>query len=242
MPFLKVNGQWLMVNRQGPAHNRIVLRSRKSIYYSQFTIHRFGYSLIELLIVIAIFGITISLVTASYLTFERNQRFKNAALQLKSDIRYAQNLAVTGEKGADSEPICPKDTAHALGGWYLRLTQPNATSYELSGMCLTKDASGNITGQSIFGTKTLILPRGVRVSGISSGPSTSIFFQPLGQDAIFTTTTPSSVSPSTFFNADGTWRASTSSAPLTITLNSTSASGTYNVIVQSTGEVNETKL
>jgi prepilin-type N-terminal cleavage/methylation domain-containing protein len=228
-----VNSKQLTVNRQ----NKTVHRLLSTVYHQ-------GYSLIELLVVIAIFGITISLVTAAYLTFERNQRFKNAALQLKNDVRYAQNQALSGVMGADSGAICPKDATHVLGGWYVTLSLTSPTTYKLSGLCLTIDAtSGDITSQTVFGTKNLNFPKGINVSGISSGTDTSIFFQPLSQNAIFTTSTPGNSTPSTFFNADGTWRANSVSAPLTISLNSSSAAlGTYNVVVQSTGEVNENKL
>ena len=211
-------------------------RPARVIRDCRFTINdkRLGYSLIELLVVIAIFGITISLVTASYLTFERNQRFKNAALQLKNDIRYAQNQALTGVMGVDVNDLCPEATRE-LGGWYLSLTT-GLSAYQLNGVCLQKDANGNIVSQTIFGAKTINFPKGVKVSAISGGAS-NILFQPLGKDVTFHT---SGTPP--FFNADGTLRSQVSiGLPLTISLDSSSASGTYNVVVQSTGEVNENK-
>jgi len=202
-----------------------------------------GYSLIELLVVIAIFGITISLVTASYLTFERNQRFKNAAFQLKNDIRYAQNQALTGVKGADTGAVCPRTTTSVLGGWYISMTLPLSTSYQLSGVCLTVDAAtGGITAQTTFGSKTINLPRGVRICTISTNQNTNILFQalPTGANATFFN---GNATPPFYNQASGNLVGQIGAGSvLTISLNSVSSSGTYNVVVQPTGEVNETKI
>src|SRR3990167_10709224 len=69
-----------------------------------------GFTLIELLIVISIFGLTASLITASYLTFERNQRLKAAAQKIKTDVRFTQNKALTGDKGLGSDPCVTPNT------------------------------------------------------------------------------------------------------------------------------------
>ncbi len=202
----------------------------------EFRTSKFGYSLIELLIVIAIFGITISLVTASYLTFERNQRFKNAALQLKNDIRYAQNQALSGMKGAGVGDFCALDKT--LGGWYISLVV-GASSYQMRGVCYSFDAdTGQISGETPFGIKTINLPRGVLICGLSTGLPTNILFQPLGSDALFYS---ASSTPPFFDVTTDAIKPSLGSTDLTISLNSALASGTYNVIVQKTGEVNENK-
>src|SRR3990167_2041470 len=98
--------------------------SRSSILYQVFFIKEFvekntrylilntryrksrGFTLIELLVVITLFAITSTLITASYTTFERNQRIRNAAQTLKNDLRLVQNKALAGDKGANSE--CPQ--------------------------------------------------------------------------------------------------------------------------------------
>ena len=77
----------------------------RTINYQQLTINRKskGFTLIELLVVITLFAITSTLITASYLTFEKNQRIKSAAQTLKNDLRFAQNKALAGDKGANRE-------------------------------------------------------------------------------------------------------------------------------------------
>lgn len=215
--------------------NRLTLNAKR-IISSQRLGGRGGYSLIELLIVIAIFGITISLVTASYLTFERNQRFKNAALQLKNDIRYAQNQALSGMKGAGVGDFC--DTDKTLGGWYVYLAV-GATSYEMRGVCFTEDSdTGEISNESTFGLKTIGLPRGVQICGLSTGLPTNVLFQPLGNDALFYN---ANSTPLFFDTVTDTIKPSLGDNELTVSLNSALASGTYNVVVQKTGEVNENK-
>src|SRR3990167_7502376 len=61
-----------------------------------------GFTLIELLIVITLFAITSSLITASYITFEKNQRIRNAAQTLKNDLRFTQNKSLAGDKGVSN--------------------------------------------------------------------------------------------------------------------------------------------
>src|SRR3989338_10011742 len=92
---------------------------RKSNF--QFSIKK-GFTFIELLVVITIFGLTASLVTASYLTFERNQRLKNAALTLKNELRLIQNRALSGDKAPPSDPESCYSKEGILVGWYLKIS------------------------------------------------------------------------------------------------------------------------
>src|SRR3990167_10534720 len=100
---------------------------------------RKGFGLIEFMIVITVFGIATAVITASFLTFERNQRLKSAASMLKNDIRLVQNKALSGDKGVDDgDPthFCQQDATHILGGWYVNAAKA-ASSYSLAGVCLT---------------------------------------------------------------------------------------------------------
>lgn len=211
------------------------VKSPKSKVRSYF----FGYSLIELLIVISIFGITVSLVTASYLTFERNQRFKNAALQIKSDIRYAQNKAVAGDKSLSG---CLASSTTLLG-WYVNIVK-DASSYSLYSDC--RDATGTEVVAQLNG-KSLTLPVGVTICSVQVGSAErtniNVLFQPLTAAGTFHTGSPTTPA---FFNADGvTFKAQLSGSAEIYLKNASSAcfdSGTYKVVVQPNGEVNEVKL
>ena len=103
-----------------------IVRRKKTTHYPPPTTYykvKHGFTLIELLVVITLFGIVSTLITASYTTFERNQRIRNATQTLKNDLRLVQNKALAGDKGANSE--CP--VASTLVGWYVffNITEPN---------------------------------------------------------------------------------------------------------------------
>ncbi len=200
----------------------------------KYQVFRKGFSLIEILIVIAIFGLTVSLVTASFLTFERNQRLRNAALQLKSDLRQAQNKALSGDKGSGSS-VCPASST--LGGWCMQISTDaggdNNTKNTMSGDCRTGAAD------SAFGSRTILLPQGITVSATSLGVGgVNILFQPLASGVSYHN---AALTPP-FFNASGNLLNQIGSGnTLTITLTSATGSGTYQVVILPSGEVNDSK-
>ncbi len=197
-----------------------------------------GYSLIELLIVISIFGITVSLVTASYLTFERNQRFKNAALQLKSDIRYAQNKSSAGDKSLAG---CI-DSSRTLLGWYVNVVR-DASSYGIYSDC--RDATGTEFTDQLNG-KSLPLPTGVTICSVTAAgaekTALNLFFQPLSATSLFFLVSL----PTPGFYSGTLLKVPQENGPVQIYLmNSTTlckSVGTYKVVIQSNGKVNEVKL
>lgn len=204
------------------------------ILRSGFRNLKLGYSLIELLVVISVFGITITLVTASYLTFERNQRFKNAALQLKSDTRFVQNKALASDK---SSTKCAT-AGYTLVGWYMTVAV-GSTTYTFNSDC--KNGAGAEDPDSPA-FRTVSLPKGMSICGLSSGVSANIFFQPLSRGV----TIHSSATPP-FLDSNGNLRNQISvGSPFTISLTnsgiSCNAGGTYQVVILPTGEVSEDKL
>ncbi|MEX2028331.1 MAG: GspH/FimT family pseudopilin, partial [Candidatus Curtissbacteria bacterium] len=193
-----------------------------------------GFSLIELLIVVAIFGLTVSLVTAAFVTFERNQKLRNGAQQLKSDLRQAQNNALSGNKGSGSA-VCPGTST--LGGWYLQISTDSTNGengkYTLSGDCRTG------TDDSSFATRTIFLPNGVSISSTSLGAVSDIgiLFRPL----ISGVTYHNAALVPPFFDADGNLLNEVGAgSALTITLTSATG-GTYQVAISPSGEINEVK-
>lgn len=227
------------------------------VHGSRFTVHRFkktinhklltinrparAFTLVELLIVITLFGLTAAAVVAAYLSFERNQRLKNGALALKNDIRFVQNKALSGDKVADvAVPNgCPTTGASAstLVGWYIKMqtVAGSNTSYRMAGDCLTGSTEAD------FGIITRNLPRGVKISRITYSSidytGVNVLFRPLLSGA-------TSHSPTLdFVDSSGNLQnLLPGSGDLTVELEAVQIGGRYQVIIRSTGEVSERKI
>ena len=159
------------------------LDGKRLVANRKFTIHFWrGFTLIEMLVVITLFGIVSTLVTASYITFERNQRIRNATQTLKNDLRFVQNKALAGGKGANSE-CSINDT---LAGWYVTFNITVSTSsYTYAGVCRDEfDAETPFPSP----TKTVTFPSGVTLNSVKLGVDTlnsgdiTILFKPLVTD------------------------------------------------------------
>lgn len=221
-------------------HCYIVKLIKPDKQFSYLTIKQFnnGFTLIELLIVISLFVLVSVVITASYLSFERSERLAAATQMLKSDIRYAQSRAISGDKGSGAQ-VCV--AASTLVGWYVRVTPvaPGSTSYSIRGVCLTG------TTEADFGIKTVSFPKGVSISGISyQGLSfalaeTAILFRPISSNV----TVHYARTPPNFLMGDAAsniWdEVSSTKGDLTITLSISGSSTTKRVMVKSSGEVNE---
>jgi len=205
----------------------------RTINYRQLTSNRSskGFTLIELLIVIVLFGITSTLITASYLTFEKNQRIKNAAQTLKNDLRFAQNKALAGDKGANSE--CPQ--ASTLVGWYVKFDTTQTSTYTYAGVCNT----GGVN--SPFNPKTVTFPSGVTlynsidIGGIAySGNVVKVLFKPLSTGiSLHDDSNPPFNSASVILQTGN----------LVVKLkDQQSASPKYQITIQTSGEISETKI
>lgn len=195
----------------------------------------YGFSLIELIIVISLFAITTILVTISYISFEGNQRLKNAALQIKSDLRQAQINAQSGDKGAGD---CSAE--NSLAGWYMKASVSDSY-YTIALDCLS-----GVSDENPFSLTTYNLPEGVTISNINNGadvPYASIFYKPLDYGASFhdssATTNPPVGSNIDFFSETGSLQYLLGGTELVITLSSTD--GTYKVKINSSGQVSESK-
>jgi len=105
-----------------------------------------GFTLIELLVVIAITIIIFGLSIASYTSFNRKERLQQAALNFKSDLRYAQTRAISAEK--------PSSGCTTFLG--MRITFTDDT-YTIQHEC-TEGAVGT--------AETVTLPRGITFSSV----------------------------------------------------------------------------
>lgn len=136
-----------------------------------------GFTLIEMLVGISLFGIFFGLGLTQYNRFNRRQTLLEAARELKSHLRFAQQKAVAGEMDCDSTECGGLDgtcgTADpgekSLAGWHFRLNGTNA--YEILGECCDSNFPPNCEE---FSEKSISLSRDQMTIGGSD-----ILFYPL---------------------------------------------------------------
>jgi len=138
----------------------------------------------------SILGITISLVSAAFLSFERRERVKTAAFDLKSNLRLAQNKALAGDKGLPNGSNC--STSQTLVGWYMSFDSTTPNQYEIWLSC-----QNNPGMEDAFLFNTIILPDEVNIVELRYHGKNAIIdatplwtfnhiilvlFQPIGRD------------------------------------------------------------
>ncbi len=127
-----------------------------------------GFTLIEMLVSIAILALLSTVIIANYRAGQRQVNVQNAANQLASDLRVAQNYTLSGKENASGN--------FPTGGWGVHLVNGNA-SY-----ILFADNNGNYTYDAGEEFKTLNLPNKTQISAIQiNGSDTSpldIVFEP----------------------------------------------------------------
>jgi len=121
-----------------------------------------GFTLIELLVAVSVMGIVFSVGVAQYQEFNRRQIVLQAAQDLKSDLRLAQDKALAGEKPSGCE---------TLEGYRLSFTSEK--NYKIEAVCSggvtsevkSVDLSGNVTGPSGEWVLFKVLAQGVENPG-----------------------------------------------------------------------------
>lgn len=93
--------------------------------------HSSAFTLIELLIVIAIIGVLSAISIPSFSTFTNNQRLSQAAKQVKNDLRSAQNRALSGVGG-----MAWGVNVSAGGTFYKLFKCPTTVAYTLTNCSL----------------------------------------------------------------------------------------------------------
>lgn len=114
-----------------------------------------GFTLIEIIIGLAIISLLFLVGFASYQEFARRQALNTAYGQVKSSLELAQQLALSGEKPDD----CTR--AGKILSSYKVSFYSDRDSYEIHAVCRTTSAP--FTDTEIL-KKTIQLPPGVRVS------------------------------------------------------------------------------
>ncbi len=253
MAAQRVHGLWSVVHGLEKTINCQLLTRIKSKSTISFQPHS-GFSLIELMVVIVLFAITTIAVTTSYISFQGREIVKSAALQLKSDLRQAQNSAQIGDKvsndnssgaGCASYDVSTKTvSSYSLGGWYLSITN-GGTSYTINGVCLNTATYA----ETIFGTDYANFPNGVTISSITCGPtggslttlgatdSLNVLFRPLSNNVSFFQN-----SNNFYDNTTGVLNVGcfTGNGEAVITVHS--SDGDFEVHINQAGEINEKKI
>lgn len=114
------------------------------VYNGRISHH--GYTLFELIIAVGIITIIFSFAIAGYNTFNKRERLRQAALTLKSNLRFAQTKAFSAEK--------PSAGCDTFSGMQVTFT---LTQYSIDHLCtngvagesLTVDLSSGISFSSI---------------------------------------------------------------------------------------------
>lgn len=100
-----------------------------------------GYTLIELMVVITIIGIVFSAGFAGYRDFSRRQAVAGVTKSILSDLRNAQQLALTGQKPT-LDYLGNAVTCTRLSGY--TFTRTSATNYQVTANCLNAVAANHI--------------------------------------------------------------------------------------------------
>jgi prepilin-type N-terminal cleavage/methylation domain-containing protein len=132
-----------------------------------------GYTLIEILVGLAIIGLLFSFGFVSFRDYSRRQALAGAVKEVQGDMRFAQEDALAGLKPDDvncnNNPLTPG--GRYLNGYDFMVTsQTNPAEYEIRASC-----SG---GSAANPTKDVLLSSGITISVPSPNP---ILFKVLGQ-------------------------------------------------------------
>lgn len=121
---------------------------------SQNIVNLKGFTLIELLVVIITMGLLFGFGYANYRSFQRRQQLESVVREFKTNLRLAQQLALTGKKEVE---------CGTLEGY--RVRRAGAQSYEIGAICDATETCGNTPSYCI---KTVNLPSNLTLGPFSS--------------------------------------------------------------------------
>lgn len=122
---------------------------------------RQGFTLLELLVAIAIASIALGLAIPSYRTFQARQELTQTAKTLETNLRSAQNQAFSGAKNCGNASL-------TLTGWYVTF---QSDAYTINARC----------GAAVGTQRSILLPPGITMSTIIP-VGNSLLFRPINQD------------------------------------------------------------
>ena len=123
-----------------------------------------GFTLIELLVVIMIMGLLFGFGYANYRGFQRRQQLEGVVREFKTNLRLAQQLALTGKKEAECA---------TLEGYRVRRV---GNSYEIGAVCDGSEACNNTPSYCI---KTVQMPPNISINAflvVPLGPGNQFRF------------------------------------------------------------------
>lgn len=126
-----------------------------------------AFSILELIIIIAIIGLLVSITVASYGTFQKQQKVEAQAKAFADVLELAKNKAAAGDVAGLAN--CKDSVGTDFERYRVRLTSP---TYDLSILC-----DGSWTTINTYRLE----------SGIVFQSNTTIYFNPLAQGATNTT-------------------------------------------------------
>ena len=185
----------------------------------KFKVQR-GVTLIELLVVMAIIGILATIMLANYSNFGARQEVRNAAAELKSNLRKYQTFALASQKNPDQSGTC---TAKSLDSYSIRIEPGGSPPYNVDVNCPPSqiDLSDNYPWSGNF---TVVVGHFDPVTSThTSCGSIKIVFKPLNYGLDLEC-------------PDGTPVPSGESAYITLS----NSAATYRVYVTSSGEIYDT--
>jgi len=130
-----------------------------------------GFTLIEIIVTVTIIMLLSGFAVVRYTEYNNRQRVKQSALDLKSNLRFAQQKAVSGQKPVTSVAVPQPCTT--LEGYEVRFTE---TSYTVGPTCTE--------GTSYSEDITIPLPVGITIAEPTPDP---IVFYPLNRGVSLTT-------------------------------------------------------
>lgn len=198
-------------------------------------------TIIESLLVIGIMGILLVLTVPALRKFNLNQTLKVAALGVKTDLRLAQDNAISG-KVIETSSQCGKN--EFLAGWYVAFSTsvtnspPNNKWYYLKGICV----DGNNNLKTVLDGKRVKLPSEVVIGNINVNGNRNTLY------VFFKNINRSTSAPFVLFLEDvcqnvgdscpGTIISAASTAKITLTL---AGAGSYKVNITSSGAIYESR-
>ena len=173
--------------------------SNKLVLPHPFSGGKKGFTLIELLVVLAIIGILATIILANYNDFGARQEVRNAAAELKTNLRKYQIFAISGQKNPlPSNPACDNDTRQLD---YYQITA-STTTYNVDIFCDNTATSVPVVDQIPWGHEVPIESVG-RDNGISCGDIT-IRFLPIDQGVELLSSGCGAVANSVYINVGQT--------------------------------------
>jgi len=131
-----------------------------------------GFTLIEVLIVVAITVLLSGLVFANYKDSQKRYSLAQAIQKLASEIRRVQNMAISGKEIAG---VCEGDVGQPCYGYGVKVEEGEDDSYKIY-------ADWNddhvFKGSDDKVAETIYLPSVIRIQSVSPDDELNIFFKP----------------------------------------------------------------